>query len=236
MANDSAVEAPAQSSRWEDLVDVFFSPGELFRRRASDPWWRPFLLLCALSIVLYYVFLPINAVMWEAMMMENAPANADPAQLQQGAQFMKYLGGIFVPFGYIFMIGFTALGLKLASAMLEPSAKWGQAFTISTYAAFVVIPQQILATVMIYLKSQSGTVTTSDASFGVLRFMEKPDAVLQAVLGRLDLFPIWTAVLCAVGLVVIVGMPRGKALIAALIGWLFVALPGLAAAALRGAS
>lgn len=234
MADDLAVDAREKTSRWEDIIDVLFSPRELFQRRAAEVWWKPFLLLCAISIVLYYAFMPINAGLWEAIMIENAPPNADADQLRRGAQFMKYLGGIFVPFGYILMIGFTALGLKLVSLLLEPAAKWGQSFTIATYAAFVVIPQQILATLMVFFKSRSGTVGSRDASFGVLRFMGDQDSVMQAVLGRLDIFPIWTAVLCAIGLMVIVRMPAAKAAIAAFVGWLFVALPSLAGAAMSG--
>jgi hypothetical protein len=232
MATDNVVAAAENGSRWEDLVDIFFAPVELFERRATDSWVKPFLLLTALSIVLYYVFMPINALVWEAAMLENAPANADPDKIRQSAQFMKYLGGIFVPIGYVFVIATTALGLKFVSALLEPAAKWGQAFTIATYAMFVAIPQQIIGTLLVFLKSRSGTVTMRDASFGALRFVDQPDAVLRAVLGRLDLFPIWSAALCAVGLIVIVRMPRGKAIATAAIAWLVVALPSLASAAL----
>ena len=69
---------------------------------------------------------------------------------------MKYLGGVFVPIGYGFMIAIMALGLKLASAVLEPGAKWRQAFLIATYAAYVGLIQQVLTTVSVYLKSRSG--------------------------------------------------------------------------------
>jgi hypothetical protein len=234
MTNDTAVAGSETGSRWEDLVDVFFAPSDLFKRRATESWLKPFLLLTVLAIVLYYVFLPINALVWQAAMLENAPPGADTESIQKSAQFMKYLGGIFVPIGYAFVILFTALGLKFASSLLEPAAKWGESFTIATYSTFVVIPQQIIGALLVFLKSRSGAVELKDASFGALRFTEHPDAVTRAVLGRLDIFPIWSAVLCAIGLVVIVRMPRARAIATAAIGWLVVALPGLAMAALSG--
>jgi hypothetical protein len=234
MTTDTAVAGPATGSRWEDLVDVFFAPSDLFARRESERWLKPFLLLCAISIVLYYVFLPLNALVWEAAMLQNAPAGADAAAIRQSAKFMKYLGGVFVPFGYAFILLFTALGLKFGSAVLEPASKWGQSLTIATYSMFVVIPQQILGALMVFLKSRSGTVTMGDASFGPLRFVDSPDAFLTAVLGRLDLFALWSAALCAIGLIVIVKMPRAKAIAVAAIAWLVIALPGLASAALFG--
>src|SRR5688572_1173859 len=100
MNNDGAVVTPANTSRWEDLIDVYFSPGELFARRAHESWIKPFILLCAICIVLYYAFLPINAVLWDAMMVENAPPNADLEKMRAGAAMMKYLGGIMIPIGF----------------------------------------------------------------------------------------------------------------------------------------
>jgi hypothetical protein len=235
MTTDTAVEpTPAAGSRWEDLVDIFFSPSELYARRAHDSWLKPLLLLIAISIVLYYVFLPINALVWEAAMIENAPAGADVERMRQSAQFMKYLGGVFVPVGYGFIILVTALGLKFGSALLEPAAKWREAFLIATYSMFVAIPQQVLGALLVFIKSRSGAVEMRDASFGALRFVEQPDAFLSAVLGRLDLFPIWSAILCAIGLIVIVRMPRAKAFAVAAIAWLLIAIPALASAALFG--
>jgi hypothetical protein len=227
METDAAVAQPEKSSRWEDLIDVYFSPAELYARRAGESWVKPFLLLCAISIVLYYVFLPVNALIWEASMIANAPPEADLEKMRQGAAMMKYFGGIMVPIGYGMMIAGTALVMKLVSSVMEPGATWRQSFLIATYAAFVVIPQQILGALLIYIKSGSGTIEMKDASFGVLRFVEDPDKVLTAILGRFDIFPIWTAILCAVGLIVVVGMPRGKAFATAAITWLAIALPGL---------
>jgi len=229
------VAAPEKSARWEDFVDVYLSPAELFARRRDESWTVPFLLFCAVSIVLYYAFLPIGGLVWEAAMVENAPPNADADQIRQSAQFMKYLGGVFVPIGYGFMIAVMALGLKLASAVLEPGARWRQAFTIATYAAYVGLIQQVLTTVSVYVKSRSGPVSMADTSFGLMRFMPDADPVVKAMIGRLDLFALWSLALCAIGLVVIVGMPRGKAIAAAAIAWLLVALPGVVGGLLQGA-
>jgi hypothetical protein len=228
------VAAPEKSARWEDFVDVYLSPAELYARRRDESWTVPFLLFCAVSIVLYYAFLPVGGLVWEAAMVENAPPNADADQIRQSAQFMKYLGGVFVPIGYGFMIAIMAVGLKLASAVLEPGARWRQAFTIATYAAYVGLIQQVLTTVSVYLKSRSGAVSMADTSFGLMRFMADADPVVKAMIGRIDLFALWSLALCAIGLVVIVGMSRGKAIAAAAIAWLLVALPGVVGALLQG--
>ncbi|HEX6560054.1 MAG TPA: YIP1 family protein [Longimicrobiales bacterium] len=217
MTTEVANEVPVKHSRWEDLVDVFFAPSELFARRANDSWLKPFLLLCVICVVLYYVFLPVNTLVMQAAMVENAPPNADLEKIQQGAAFMRYLGGVFVPIAFAFTIAVTAVGLKLVSSLLDPAAKWGEAFLIATFSMFVTIPQQVLGAVLVFSKSRSGSVSMSDVSFGVLRFMGKQDPVMRALLGRADLFAIWSAVLLAIGLITIVHMPRGKAILTAAI-------------------
>lgn len=228
------VKAPEKGARWEDFVDVYFAPSDLFARRKDESWLKPFLILAAVSVVLYYVFLPIGGQLWEAAMLENSPPNATPEQIQQSATFMKYAGGVFIAFIYLFIVVTTALGLKLGSAVLEPAAKWRQAFLIATFSLYVSVVQQILSTITIFLASQSRAVTMGDASFGPLRFMPEADPLMKAILGRFDLFAIWSLVLCAIGLIVVVGMPRGKAFATAFIAWLVVSLPAVVGAILSG--
>lgn len=236
MTTDTEVPTtpPVKAARWEDFVDAIFSPRDVFARRADEGWFKPFAILCLISIILYYVFISTGEMMWQAAISENSPPTTTPEQLQQSVTFMKYLGGVFVPFMYFFLIALTAVGLKLASAILEPSARWREAFVISTYAHFVLIVQQIATNLSLFLASRGGPVEIRDASFGPLRFIEDSDRLTQAVLGRFDLFAIWIAVLCAVGLVVIVRMPKAKAAVTALAAWAIVALPPLVGAILSG--
>jgi hypothetical protein len=87
---DNAVAAaPEKASRWEDFIDVIFSPGQLFARRAGETWFKPYLILAAVSVALYYIMLPITGPMIEASMVENAPPNATAEQVRQSAGFMK---------------------------------------------------------------------------------------------------------------------------------------------------
>jgi hypothetical protein len=232
---DAVVESkPAQGSRWEDFVDVYLSPGELFGRRAHDSWGKPFLLLALICAVLYYAFLPINALVWDAMMVANAPEGADIERMRQGAAFMKYLGGIFVPIGLAFGITISAVAVRLLSAVFEPSANWRQSFLIATYGAYVVLPQQIITSLFVFIRSRSNTITPNDISFGALRFLDEPSKILTAALRPIDVFPIWGAIICAVGLMVVVGMPRTRAIMVAALSLIATVLPGVAIAALTG--
>lgn len=236
MDTDNAVAAPEQASRWEDFIDIIFSPGEVYERRADEGWLRPFLILSAVAVALYYVLLPVTGVVWEVAMQRNAPPEATVEQLQQSARVMRWAGGVLVPFGYLFMIAVAALSLKLVSSLMEPAASWRQSFLIPTLAMFITVPQSIISAIPVFIKTQSGErAALEDMSFGVLRFASADiDPVMRTLLGRLDVFAIWIAILIGVGLMHVVRMPKHKAFIAAAIVWALIALPGLASAALFG--
>lgn len=238
MTTDNAVAAPEKASRWEDFIDILFSPGELYDRRAAESWLTPFLILCAVSMALYYLLMPVTAPLLEAALRENAPPEATQAQAQQMFDVMRWAGGILVPFGYAFMIAVAAVGIKLVSALLEPGASWRQAFVIPTYASFVMVPQAIITALLVFVKNQTGAeLTGADASFGVLRLTGTDvDPVVRALLSRIDLFVFWICALIAVGLMHVVRMPRNKAIITAAAVWVIGTLPALVGALMASRS
>ena len=227
--------APEKASRWEDFIDVIFSPGQLYTRRAAEPWLRPFLVLAAVSVVLYYIMLPVTGPVIEASMVENAPPNATPAQMQQSANVMKYLFGIMAPVFYLVMVAGTALAIKFVAPLFDGKVSWRESFVITTFAHYITVVQSLAIGVAVFLKNtMGGQVSGTDGSFGLLRFLDVGrDPVMRALLGRTDIFAIWIAVLFAVGLIHVVGMPKGKAAITAVIVWALIALPSLAMAALQ---
>jgi hypothetical protein len=70
---------------------------------------------------------------------------------------------------------------------------------------------------------------------GIARFLD-PDTtspLLLALLNRVDVFTIWVTVLLGIGLAITGKIPRGKAMIAAVIVWLIGALPTVYPAAMQ---
>jgi hypothetical protein len=148
---------------------------------------------------------------------------------------MKYFFGIMAPIMYLVMVAGTALAIKFVSALFDGRTSWRQAFVITTFAHYITIVQSLVVGVAAFIKNaMGGQASGTDASFGLLRFIDVgKDPVMRALLGRTDIFAIWIAVLFAVGLIHVVGMPKGKAAITAAIVWALIALPSLAAAALQ---
>lgn len=237
MTTDTAVAAaPEKASRWEDFIDIVFSPGQVFERRGNEGWLKPFLILALINVALYYLLLPVTGPTIEAAMRENAPPNVTPAQLHQGAQMMKIGMGVIAPIMYLIMILGTGLAVKLVSAMFDGKPTWGQSFAITTHAHFITVVQSLIAALSIFIMNMMGKPPSgTSASFGLLRFVDiGNDPVMRAILGRTDLFAIWIAALFGVGLIHVAKMEKAKAFITAAIVWALIALPSLAMAALSG--
>lgn len=237
MTTDTAVEAaPQKASRWEDFIDIVFSPSEVFARRGNEAWLTAFIVLSVINVALYYLLLPVTGPTIEAAMVENAPPNVTAAQMAQGAKMMKIGMGIIAPVMYLVMILGTGLALKLVAALFDGKPTWRQSFAITTHAHFITVIQGLIVAFTIFIMNMMGAQPSGkNASFGLLRFVDVgSDAVMRTLLGRTDLFAIWIAALFAVGLVTVVKMEKVKAILTAAIVWALIALPSLAMAALSG--
>jgi hypothetical protein len=224
-------DAPARTaSRWEDFIDVFFSPSELFRRRANDSWTVPIIVLCVVSIVLYFAFLPVQRVIQEAAMLNNP--NMSPQQLEAARNMgpaMQVISGIVIP---IFVLVFTLLFgfiAWIAGKITSIDLPFKRALTITAFVSFLTIIQQLVAGVLMSLKLRSGAEldAVKDASFGVLRFMQTSElsAGMVGLLSRIDIFAFWQFAWFAIAFMAAAKASRGNAIIAAAVLWLTGALP-----------
>lgn len=221
-----------KASLWEDIIDVFIAPADLYRRRARDSWVKPWIVVSVISAALYYVFLPAtkaiaNAAMQEAMAKRGV--TEVPASAQGIANTFQLLGGIIVPIGLV--IGILLLGflIWLVAKVAGNGPTYKQSMLIVAWSTVVGIIQQVLMGVLIIMKNNSGDAIspTRDVSFGVVRFLQ-PDAVPAVIiplLNRLDIFAIWQALLWLVALKVICKWSTGKATVVAFASWILVAIP-----------
>jgi len=237
MTTDTAVvAAPPKASRWEDFIDIVFSPGQVFDRRGNEGWLKPFLILAGVNVALYYLLLPVTGPTIEAAMFENAPPNVTAAQMAQGVNMMKIGMGIVAPVMYLLMVLGTGVAVKLVASLFDGKPTWQQSFAITTHAHFITVIQGLIVSAGIFIVNMMGQPPAGKhGSFGLLRFIDVGrDPVMRALLGRTDLFAIWIAALFAVGLIHVAKMEKAKVAITAVIVWALIALPSLAMAALSG--
>jgi hypothetical protein len=224
--DDALGEAPVeQKSRWEDYLDVFFAPADLFRRRGNDTLAAPLITVLLLSTAFYYIMLPAQKMLLTASMPPEAQAQMPESMLT----IMPLLTGIAVPITYLVTIFIAAVLLWALARMVDRKPDFKQMMVLTTYAAFIPLLGQIAGSVAIMIHGQAGLEPMRHASFGVLRFID-PKSVpgwSLGLLARIDIFKIWQAVIWAIGFSVITQSSRAKGAIVAGAAWLLFALPGM---------
>jgi hypothetical protein len=219
--------APTNVSRWEDYIDVFFSPTELFQRRAHDRVAPPFLTLLGLSVLFYLVLLPANAMIMRASVATNPQA----AEMMAGRMgtLMTVFGAIGQPIMYAIITLFTAILLWIVGRFADVRIEFSRAMLIAVYGGFIFLIAQVAALVLVMVMGEDSINMVRSMSFGVLRFIGdlEMNKVLLAFLGRIDLFAIWQAVIWAIGLKVIYKLSTKHAALIAGIVWFLMTLPNL---------
>jgi hypothetical protein len=226
-----AAPAPEPASRWEDYIDVFASPAELFRRRADDRLAPPLVTLLLLAVVFYFIMLPANSMMMRASVGDNPDA---AAVMERFGTLFQILGSIFVPLTYLFMLGVAAALLLVIGRIAGIRTEFSRMMLIVTYAGFVYLLAQLAGGVAVMLQGEGGLDVVRHMSFGPLRFIGSTDMdpVATALLRRFELFTIWQTVLWGIGIAVIYRVDRARAFAAAFAAWALLALPAVLMGAL----
>jgi hypothetical protein len=235
MSDETVVPAappePQAASRWEDYIDVFIAPSDLFARRARDRVLPPLLTLMGLAVLFYFVMMPANAMFMRASVADNPDAIE---AMNRFGLVMQLAGAIMVPITYLAIAAFAAALLWTFGRIADIRIDFSRAMLIATYTAFVYLIAQIAGGVAVLVHGEAGLDIIRHTSFGPLRFVGDTDMnrVFMALLRRLDIFAIWQAVLWAIGLHIIYNVSRMHAGIVAAAVWLAYALPGVLAGAL----
>jgi len=226
MTDAAASPTPSNAGLWEDFIDIFMQPSQVFERRREGKFGLALLALVVLSGILFFALRNGIAPIMDAEMAKAAAAmaaknpNITPDQIaaQQGMMEKFAVVGyvLFMPIGIVI----TAVLLWLASKAISASVAFAAAMMIATYSQFPRIVEMIVNAIQGLLLSPESITSHFSVQLGPARFLgTDANPVLQAVLGGLDLFTIWVTVLIAIGISVVARVPRSRAAIAAGIVW-----------------
>lgn len=234
--SDTNLAPPATSaSWWEDFVDIFYAPSQVFARRAGSGFGLPMLVV---TVLIALIGLANSGVMQPIMDAEFSRATAaamrkNPqltAEMMErgrgiGEGIAKYGAVVFIPVA-IFL---TGLALWLCGKLVDARESLAAAIMIASYSYVPRIVEGVLNGVQGLLLDPALLDGRYRLSLGLGRFLDPNTAspVLLALLGRVDVFTIWVTVLLAIGLSVTGRIPRSRAAIAAALTWILGALPAL---------
>ena len=230
----TATPASAQpASRWDDYLDVFVSPAQLFRRRADGKVGHALLVFWVLMVALFFgtrsAMRPVMDVEIDRSITQAAKANPQmtPEQVEQGRE----IGRKFAPVGFILTppILVLVLGAVVWMGAMTTGGRvsYAQGATIATFALFPKLVETISGAVQSLLMDEGNITSRFSVSLGAGRFIDPSNAVLLALLGRVDLFTLWVTVLIGVGLKAMAKVSTGQAVGGAAVVWVIGALPTL---------
>ena len=228
--------APKRAPVWEDVVDVFYAPRAVFERRREGRYGLALLVYTILATVLFAFSGPMMQPIFDRQLdaqVEKARAGgASEQQVEQmraiGAKTQGPVGIAFAALGTpitIFVIGLLLWG---AGKMFGSTATYAQSTMVATYANVPRLLGMLLNAGLLYVTDPSKLTSMSSLTFSPARLLPaETDAVVLALLGRLDLFTIWVTVLLAIGLAVVGRLSRGQAFGAAAVVFVVATLGSL---------
>lgn len=225
--------AEQTTSLWEDLVDVYVAPFDLFARRRDGRYLGALVVLTLVAGFLFYGAMQTLAPAFEAEFergMRDVAGGGGPQPSAAQIEQMRSMGGVFAVIGTLISAPIAAFVMGaviwLLGMVLGSNLTYRVGVTIATFSAFPML-LSFLAMMLQGMLMSPGSL--SAVSVGPARFFD-PDgtpALLMALLTRLDLFVVWGAALTAIGLHVAGRLPWARATVGAAAVWLIASLPNL---------
>lgn len=186
-------DAPQLPNFFVRMGMVLFQPAALFQALAARPAWFPMLAFVSLAIGTAMLFLP--GEVWLEMMQQGSPEAAE-AMGGIGATVMKFFAALASTAGAfaftLFIAGVTYVALVFVRG---DEANFRQHLSILAHSGII---SALGFWFMLPFKSRALDMRLS---FSVGTFMPfLPEGYLASVLGAMDIFSVWTAVVAGLGL------------------------------------
>jgi hypothetical protein len=233
---DAAAEkpTPSRAGLWEDFIDIFYQPAQVFERRRDGKFGMALLAYVIVSVVLFFALHNGLAPVIDAEV-AKAAAVAAAKNPQLTSDQLATMQTTMEKFGAIAFVIFLPIGILISGVILWIAAKItgaGVAFAgaamVATYSQFPRIVETVLNAIQGLLLPGEMITSRYSVQIGPARFLDPhANPFLLAVLGGLDLFTIWVVVLMAIGISVVARVSRSTGAIAALIVWFVTLIPAL---------
>lgn len=224
-----------KTSFWEDVIDIFFSPVEVFRRRQDSSVWPPMLFVAiAIGLITYATFNTLEP-MFDAEFMRGAgkAMTKNPQVTPEMVAKMRDYTNASARYGigvimliWLFLVGAVSW---LVGKMFSSKQSFHAALVVAAWAEMPRVIGSVLAGVQGLLMDPAKLTGAMSITLSPARFMD-PDTANPFVLqlaGRLDLMTIWVTVLLGIGFYVTAKSSKGQAAIFAIVMWVVGALPAL---------
>jgi len=223
------------SSFWEDVIDIFYKPAAVFRRRENRSVWPPMLFVAiAIAIITVATFNTLQPV-FDAEFTRNAgKAMAKSPQVTQemmdkgrdiAETFAKYGVGVIMLFS-MFVLGVVAW---LVGKLFGSRQTFHAGLVVAAWSYMPRVLGSVLGAIQGLLMDPQNLTGMQAISPGPARFLDPDTAnpLLLQLLLRFDLMTVWVTVLLAVGLYTTGKVSKPRAVAFGIVIWIIGSLPAL---------
>ncbi len=203
------------------IVDIFADPFKVFARiDAGLTWWKPFVTVCAVAMLLAYLMLPV-----QRRLMELNPRGLSEEQLQTALEgYGKFagLGLIMVPIILIVSYLITAGIMHLIINVMSSRSSFKKTLSLVSFCGLIAIVEQIIGGIVIRSRGFEAIESPADARFSLslAPLLGSGTGFLNAVLQSLSIFQIWYYIVLILGIAAIFKMSRKAAIVPVIPIWI----------------
>ena len=230
-----APSSPAQSSFWEDVIDIFFQPAEVFRRRQNRSVWPPMLFVAiSIGVIFFATFNTLEPIFAAEFTRQTAQMMAKNPQItQEMMDKQRSIGEAFTRYGIgiVMLVSMFILGVVgwLVGKLVGSKQTFQAALVVAAWSYMPRVIGAVIGGVQGLLMDPAKLTGQMSISLSPARFMD-PDAsnpLLFQLMGRLDLITIWVTILLAIGLYVTGKVSKERAVVFGILIWIVGGLPAL---------
>lgn len=231
----ASASAPPQPSFWEDVIDIFFQPANVFRRRQNRSVWPPMLFVAiGIGLIFFITFNTLQPIFDAEFTRGTAKVMASNPQLTPAALDKMRSVNLSIAryaIGVIMLITMAVLGsiVWLVGKFFGSEQTYHAALVVAAWSYMPRVIGSVLAGVQGLVMDPSKLNSQLAISLSPARFLDVDSAnpVLYQILGRFDLITIWVTVLIGVGIHVTGKLGKGRAAGVAIVMWVIGALPAI---------
>jgi len=218
--------APAPKGGFlQSIFDIFVDPFKVFARiDAGLAWWKPFILVTAVAMILGYLMLP-----FQRKMIELNPRGLSEEQLQKTVDgFGKFapVTLIIVPILLIITYLIVAGVVHLVINIMSSRSSFKKTLSLISFCGIITILEQIIGTVVLKMRGLESVESAADMKFSLslAPLVGEGKGLLNAVLQSFSIFQIWYYVVLILGIAAIFKISRKQAVIPTLLIWILSVL------------
>jgi hypothetical protein len=220
---------------WEDLIDIFFQPTEVFRRRQGrSPWPAILFVTVAIALISYLTFGSLLPMIDAEFNRNAARQMAKNPQITQ--EMMDKIRdrtesiGAYVAGPAIFLL-MLAMGIIawLVGRLVGSKQSFEAAFVVVGWAYMPRVIGAVIGAIQGLIMDPASMTSAMSVSLSPARFMnpDTSNSLLYALAGRLDVITLWVTVLLAIGLYVTGKVSKQRAVVFGILIWFVGSLQAL---------